>query len=128
MAGLQGSPGVAHYAASKAYSLVLAEGLWGELEGKGVDVLACAAGPTRTPGYEANPAPNRLLSPPVMEAADVVEEALGALGRRPSLIPGFWNKLAALFLRLLSRKRAVRLIQKSTESLGPQNALRSRPG
>src|SRR5690349_14685234 len=44
LAGMQGSPRLATYAASKAFDLVLAESLWGELRGHGVDVLACVAG------------------------------------------------------------------------------------
>ena len=40
MAAAQGSPLVATYAASKAFDLVLAEGLWEELGKHGVDVLA----------------------------------------------------------------------------------------
>ena len=49
LTGLQGSPHVSVYAASKAFNLVLAEGLWYELRGHGVEVLACLAGATRTP-------------------------------------------------------------------------------
>ena len=58
LAGGQGTPIVAAYAASKAFEIVLAEGLWDELRPAGVDVLACRAGPTRTPSYEAS-APGR---------------------------------------------------------------------
>jgi short-subunit dehydrogenase len=53
LAGGQGSPGISNYAATKAYNTVLAEGLWGELRGRGVDVLACCAGATLTPKYKA---------------------------------------------------------------------------
>ncbi len=58
MAGLQGSARVAHYAATKAYLRVLAEGLWTELAPLGVDVVACCPGRVRTPTYErrAHPA------------------------------------------------------------------------
>ena len=45
----QGTGFVAHYAASKAYVRVLAEGLWNELRPSGVDVLACCPGLVRTP-------------------------------------------------------------------------------
>ena len=44
MAGFQGTGHVVHYAASKAYVRVLAEGLWDELRDKGVHVLACCPG------------------------------------------------------------------------------------
>jgi uncharacterized protein len=52
MAGNQGAALVAHYAATKAYLRVLAEGLWAELRPAGVDVLACCPGLVRTPTFE----------------------------------------------------------------------------
>ena len=51
MSGFQGTPYVAAYGASKAFNLVLAEGLWYELKRANVDVLACCPGPTGTPGF-----------------------------------------------------------------------------
>ena len=42
--GMQGSPPISVYAATKAFGAVLAEGLWAELRGTGVDVVACVAG------------------------------------------------------------------------------------
>ena len=54
LAGFQGSPLVATYAATKAFNTVFAEGLWYELRREGVDVMACCAGATRTPAYEAS--------------------------------------------------------------------------
>ena len=45
-AGLQGSPYYSHYSATKAYSITLAEALWGEFKPHNVDVLACIAGMT----------------------------------------------------------------------------------
>ena len=53
MSGYQGTAMVANYAATKAYDTILAEGLWYELRGRGVDVLACIAGATLTPSYES---------------------------------------------------------------------------
>ena len=51
MAGLQGSGYLATYAATKAFNRVLAESLWYEWKDKGVDIIACCAGATATPGY-----------------------------------------------------------------------------
>jgi short-subunit dehydrogenase len=118
LAGFQGSPCIAHYAATRAYNLVLGEGLWAELRPHGVDVLVVCAGATRTPGYEANPAPPRLMAPPVMEPDAVVAHALSELGARPSTIPGRWNRIASFVLRrLLSRRRSVLLMGESTGAL-----------
>jgi hypothetical protein len=46
--GFQGMPYAAHYAATKAYVLALAEALQVELSACGVDVLAAAPGPTHS--------------------------------------------------------------------------------
>ncbi len=40
LAGNQGSPKIATYAASKAFNAVFAEGIWHELKKQGIDVLA----------------------------------------------------------------------------------------
>jgi short-subunit dehydrogenase len=110
LAGMQGSPRLATYAASKAFDLVLAESLWGELHEHGVDVIACVAGATRTPGFEQVASTSK---GPVMEPAQVVEEAIAALGwQQPSMVPGLANKLASLLLSRLPRRRRV-LIMKS---------------
>jgi short-subunit dehydrogenase len=115
MAAAQGSPLVATYAATKAFDLVLAEGLWEELAAHGVDVLACRAGATRTPNYEAS-RPNGKV--PIMEPEAVVREALDALGKQPSMVPGFVNRLGDLLMtRLLSRRAAVRFMGKQTRRL-----------
>ena len=123
MSGFQGSPWISTYAATKAFNLVLAEGLWEELGSEGVDVLACCAGATRTPSYEAS-APTRVasqatrLAPAVMEPRDVVAEALTALGKTPSLVPGRGNRIAGLLLgRLLPRRLAIRIMGRSTRTL-----------
>jgi uncharacterized protein len=118
LAGLHGSPGISHYAATKAYNLILAEGLWAELRSRGVDVLGCCAGATLTPGYRSNPAPRRLVMPPVMHPDEVVRQALGALGRRPSIVPGRWNRIASFLMGLMPRRRAVLLMSGATTNLG----------
>jgi uncharacterized protein len=109
LAGTQGTPFVATYAATKAFNLVLAEGLWDELRWSGVDVLACRAGATRTPAYEeSRPASDEA---PLMEPGPVVIEALDALGRTPSMVPGRMNRLGAFVLgRALPRRAAVRIM------------------
>jgi short-subunit dehydrogenase len=115
MAAAQGSPLVATYAATKAFDLVLAEGLWDELGAHGIDVLACRAGATRTPNYEASKPKGKV---PLMEPAAVAKRALDALGKRPSIVPGFVNRLGDVFMtRLLSRRAAIRFMGKATRRL-----------
>jgi uncharacterized protein len=116
LAGSQGGPWLASYAASKAFNLVLAESLWDELGERGVDVVACRAGATRTPGYAASrPRPSRV---PLAEADDVARAALGALGRMPSVVPGLFYRISAVVMnRLLPRRTAVRIMGSATRRL-----------
>lgn len=110
LASLQGAPRLATYAATKAFDLILAESMWAELRGEGVEVLACVAGATRTPGFEAVAQHAR---GPVMPPEQVVEEALAALGRQPSVVTGLGNKLASLALSRLPRRGRVLIMDKA---------------
>jgi short-subunit dehydrogenase len=115
IAGSQGGPLLTSYAASKAFNLVLAEGLWAELRERGVDVVACRAGATRTPGYAAS---NPKASVPLMEPEPVVASALRALGHGPSVVPGALNKIAAFaFGRLLPRRASIHIMGRATRRL-----------
>jgi uncharacterized protein len=116
LAGSQGSPNIAAYAATKSFNAILAEGLWKELKPRGVDVLACMAGAVLTPGYQdaesAKPAPGTL------EAKVVAAQTLNALGKGPIVVPGAVNKLARFVLmRLLSRRAAIAIMAKNTGGL-----------
>ena len=108
MSGLQGTPLTATYAATKAFTLNLAESLWDEWRPLGVDVTALVPGPTDTPGYRASaPKPTRLTAAP-MPVEPAVAAALAALGSRPWVVPGRSNKVAGFVLsRVLPRRRAV---------------------
>ena len=119
LSGMQGTALVANYAATKAWTRVLAEGLWWELGKNGVDVLACVAGATDTPGYRGSaPAPGTDGNVPVQSPDAVAAEALGALGKRPSIVTGMKNRLAAAFLaRLLPRKAAVKLMGRTMDRM-----------
>jgi short-subunit dehydrogenase len=115
LAAGQGSPYIASYAASKAFDLVLAESLWWELADRGVDVIACRAGATRTPAYEHSK-PD--FNGPIMEPEPVAEAALRALGRTPSMVAGGFNRLAAFFMgRVMTRARATRVMGDTTAKI-----------
>lgn len=115
LAGLQGAPRVAAYSASKAFNIILAEALWGELREQGIDVSACCAGAMPTPGYLAST--DRKL-PGMLSPDDAARLTLDALGKGPRIVPGFVNRLSAQLMgRLLSRKLAVQLIARNTEHL-----------
>ncbi|MCL2265035.1 MAG: SDR family NAD(P)-dependent oxidoreductase [Treponema sp.] len=116
LAGAQGSPNLAAYAATKAFNAVLAEGLWKELHPHGVDVIGCCAGAILTPGYER--AEKSKQAPGTMTADDVAEQTLKSLGKRPVIVPGAVNKIGRFVLtRLLSRKAAIGIMSKNTGGL-----------
>ncbi len=116
LAGNQGSSYIAAYAASKAFNRVLAESLWQECRSRRVDVLACCAGAVRTPGYAVTAAKR---APGTLDPDEVVEAALSALGRRPVVIPGAVNKIAAFVMRrVLPLRSSITLMARSTRELG----------
>ncbi|HSP96556.1 MAG TPA: SDR family NAD(P)-dependent oxidoreductase [Candidatus Dormibacteraeota bacterium] len=116
MSGNVGSAQLAMYAASKAFALVLGDALWVELRAHGVDVLVVQPGSTRTPGWESSqPADGTTL--PVMEADDVVREALEALGVEPLIIPGEMNRQGAAGIAQLSRRQAIEFMSQFTAGL-----------
>ena len=112
LSGLQGTPYISVYAASKAFNTILAEGLWYELRRHGVDVVACCAGAMRTPGYVKSF--NRDV-PGMLSPDEAARRTLDGLGRGPRFVPGLANRLSAVLLgRLLPRRWAVRLIGRNT--------------
>ena len=115
LAGLQGAPGIATYSASKAFNIILAEALWGELRGQGIDVTVCCSGAVRTPGYARFTGKD---APGTLSPEESVRLTLDALGKGPRFVPGLINRLVAQMMsRLLPRRRAIGLIARSTEQL-----------
>ncbi len=117
LAGLAGSPRIAAYAATKAFNVVLAESLWGELSPHGVDVVASCAGAVRTPGYLSSSGDGG-EAPGTLDPVDVAERTLRGLGRGPRVVPGFVNQVASLVVgRWLPRSAAVSIMGSSTKDL-----------
>jgi len=105
VAGYQPLGLAATYGATKAFDLMLGEALWAENRGTGVDVLALSPGPVDTEfqtvaGETAHPGAT---------PESVVEDALAALGRKPSVIAGPFNKVRTWSLRLAPRAQVARL-------------------
>ncbi|MGW1813921.1 SDR family NAD(P)-dependent oxidoreductase [Streptomyces sp. NPDC002125] len=102
-------PGMAVYAATKAFVLHFTEALWYESRGTGLRVLALSPGATETEFFDA-------VGTDVAGAAarqspqEVVAEALRVLDRRtppPSAVTGRRNRVMAGASRLVSRRRGV---------------------
>ena len=116
LAGTQGSPKIATYAASKAFNTIFAEGLWNEFRKYDIDVIASCAGAISTPGYKS--AQNAKDAPGTLSPRQVVNITLNTLGKEPTIIPGFTNKLAYFFMnRIFPRKWAISIMNKNTKDL-----------
>lgn len=115
LAGLQGSPPISVYAATKAFGAVLAEGLWAELKGSGVDVVTCVAGAVETPGLAAS---KSRRAPGTLPPAAVARAALRGLGHGPRVVPGLTMRLSsALMSRLLPKRAAIAIISRASRDL-----------
>lgn len=112
LSAYQGSAYISTYSATKAFNIVLAEGLWEEWREQGVDVLVCVSGAVKTPNYIASePEPTGGLGDMTMTPNQVVHEALSALGKKPYIIPGRMNRLASFVMRhLLPRRVAIQFM------------------
>ena len=105
VAGSQPLPLHALYSATKAFDNFLGEALWGELHGSGVDVLSLLPGSTESEFHDrAGELPH-----PGEPAADIVATALRALGRKPSVVSGWFNWARA--------NAAARLLPKTGQAL-----------
>jgi len=102
-----GGATLAAYGATKAFDLILAEGLWAEWRASGVDVLGLVLGRTDTPSFrrvmDAKGEPYGAVADPV----DVAEEALGHLTDGPTWIYGSKNPAGGSPLGTMSRRDAV---------------------
>lgn len=119
LSGMQGAPWLASHGATKAFNIVLAEGLWYELKPLGVDVMACCAGAIETPNYIASkPKSLGIFAPKPLTVQNVAHDAVGALGSTPLLIPGGGYRFSQTLLeRFTSRKQRINIMAHSTERM-----------
>jgi short-subunit dehydrogenase len=114
LAGLWGTKLVAAYSGTKAFNLALAEALSHELKPWLIDVSACCAGATATPGYLGTNPSYRFIRPSVMRPEKVASIALNKLGKKTVIIPGFSNRLTYFLLtRILPRSVSVALVNRT---------------
>lgn len=113
---------IANYAATKAYSRVLGEGLWEELRAQGIDVVTCSPSSISTPAYLASASSRSgRMAGATMTPREVAAETLAALGKQPVVIPGRGNRLAnVLMQRIFPRKMAIGLMGRVMRSMYPE--------
>jgi short-subunit dehydrogenase len=127
-AGLIGAPYMVTYGATKAFDMVLAESLWAELHGDGVDVLGLILALTDTPavrrllarrGMLANADDNTPLAGAV-SVDDSVADALEHLADGPTWFVGDMLRDGAQQLGSVSRSDAVKvMIELGDATMGP---------
>lgn len=117
--GLSGSPYFCHYAATKGYGLNLACGLWSELRGSGIDVLAVCPGLTDTkPVQDQGLAEDLPFYVPVTGPEPVALAALRGLGKQPTLVPTLADRMSAgLLSKLLPRGWTLSIMKRSIEKM-----------
>jgi uncharacterized protein len=122
LSAAQGSALISNYAATKAYNQVLAEGLWDELRGAGVDVLASLPASIATPNYLDDLPPGRRSPTAATSTQQVAAETLASLGKRPEIVPGWSNRMASFAMRhLFPRRAAIRLMGSVLRGIYSQN-------
>jgi short-subunit dehydrogenase len=117
-AGLIGMLNMVAYGATKAFDIVMAEGLWAELHDKGVDVLGLVIGATDTPALrrllvkrgQLASADNSTPLPGIVTAEDTAAEAIDNLTNGPTWFVGEEVRQQIGALYAISRSDAVRLI------------------
>lgn len=109
-AALQPLPGMAAYAASKAFVLSYSEALAEEMTGSVVRVITVCPGGTDT-GFQASSGVKRVEGEHLMAATDVAARMLAAIrrGRSTTVFVGGRTQAMALMARVLPRQMLVRL-------------------
>ena len=105
--GLMGGPFSTAYAATKALVIALGEGLWGELQGSGVDVLTLTPGATESEAaFKQGFDPSKMTN--VQSARECAALTLDNLSNGPTYCPN--DHYRALFERMLAMPRKQALL------------------
>lgn len=111
-ASFQPVPGMAVYAATKAFVRSFTSALWGEVKGTNVRVLTVNPGATSTEFFkiaEAKPA-GKLA--PVSDVVNATFKALDSKNSSPSIVVGGQNALMAHFTRIVPVKAVINIAGK----------------
>jgi uncharacterized protein len=102
-AGYQATASFGTYGATKAFNLMLGESLWKEYGRQGVDSLAVSPGFTRTEFTDVAEIKDAGMFR-VATADSVVAASLRNLGRKPSFVHGWLNKILNFTVRISPRR------------------------
>jgi short-subunit dehydrogenase len=121
---LRGTELLVSYAATKAFSTTLAEGLWQEFQPYGVDVLGVVAGAVRSPNYSKSKPRESRIDATAQEPDDLAHRAVDHLGAGHPIWFSSWQvRLSEILMnRLLTRRAGIRFLSATTRQLYPQAA------
>ncbi|CAN5719246.1 SDR family oxidoreductase [soil metagenome] len=123
IAAFQPVPGLAVYAASKAFVLSLSEALWSENRHAGVRVLALCPGRTPTEFQAVAGTGSAVGTFGERSPLQVVQSGLSALEQgRSYQVPGLENYLATWLVRILPRSAITRLLRSAVRKRGAPSA------
>lgn len=114
LVAFQPTPTTAVYAATKVFDAFLGDALWYELKKYNIDVVTVNPGGTET---EFHKVAKSTMGPFPRTSEQVVNSTLKALGKKPSVIDGLFNKILAVSNRFVSRKISITLAGKISESI-----------
>lgn len=115
IAGMQPSPSMAVYGASKAFVLNFTESIWAENRGNGVRILALCPGPTETEFFHVAGSDKADGGLKRMEPAEVVNDCLHTLEKKsppPSRVVGTSNELITSVASVMPRKTVAEVMRK----------------
>jgi uncharacterized protein len=110
----QPTPYMTTYAATKVFNAYVGDALWYELKKYNIDVLTINPGGTETEFQRISNASTGLKP---RTAKQVVDTALKALGKKPSVIDGVINKMLCASARFTSRKFRIKIAGRIAEKL-----------
>jgi short-subunit dehydrogenase len=113
---LMGFPYSAPYAASKAFAKSLGEGLWGELQPRGIDVLALCPGSTDTETHALQGIDSGKLEG-MMSAQEVAREAIDNIDKGPVWISGDQNRKMFMAMADMDRREALLIMAEAMQQV-----------
>ncbi|CAB4630688.1 unannotated protein [freshwater metagenome] len=111
-ASYQPVPGMAVYAATKAFVRSFGEALWGELQGTNVKALTVSPGATKTEFFNVAGAKPAGPLAPVSDVVRATFAALDAKSSSPTIIVGSQNSIMAKLSRLAPSKTVIKIAAK----------------
>lgn len=108
-AAYQPVPGMAVYAATKAFVLSFTSALWGEVQGTKVRVLTVSPGATATEFFDVAGAKPFGNLAPVKSVIETTFKALDAKKSRPAVVVGGQNRLMASATKFLPKAAVIKV-------------------